>query len=273
MNPTIDIWSLGCVFSEALVWAVYGEERLAKYRTLRSTEIDQVNGLKEAGYGTCFHNGREMLSAVATMLKNACNDRRHHDYVSEALARMIERMLQPPQYRLDAMQVYNECQQVLRGAEEKLSRKAPRESFPEVFQTRPNEVLSPPDQSGIPQTPPESPIGCGLGFSVMDSIISNDNSDIGGSPLSSPLSNGAGADRPPVATYLHGSAPKPDEPSQRPTLLTSNPPSSSGHTKPPSTSVQRVHFWMQDKKEKSPASLDGLDCAGALADRDHVSCS
>ncbi|KAL8649187.1 MAG: hypothetical protein Q9210_004551 [Variospora velana] len=41
VTTAVDIWSLGCVFSEAAVWVHYGWSRVKEYRRKRSLEIDR----------------------------------------------------------------------------------------------------------------------------------------------------------------------------------------------------------------------------------------
>lgn len=37
-----DVWSLGCVYSEALVWSVYGYPELERYRLKRLLEASKI---------------------------------------------------------------------------------------------------------------------------------------------------------------------------------------------------------------------------------------
>jgi hypothetical protein len=64
VSPSKDIWSLGCVFSEVLVWSVLGREALADYLELRRIATDN---LKNTGSSGCFHDGEKVSSAVHDM--------------------------------------------------------------------------------------------------------------------------------------------------------------------------------------------------------------
>ncbi|KAI1457063.1 kinase-like domain-containing protein [Annulohypoxylon moriforme] len=57
----VDVWSLGCVYSEIAVWSAFGFPRLERYRQTRERETRNIPGLIYVG---CFHNGRDVLSAV-----------------------------------------------------------------------------------------------------------------------------------------------------------------------------------------------------------------
>ncbi|RQM04828.1 hypothetical protein DH86_00003915, partial [Scytalidium sp. 3C] len=62
VNPKVDIWSLGCVFSEALIWIRYGYTGVKSYRQERKAETDRIPGFKD---GDCFHNGLDVLNTVS----------------------------------------------------------------------------------------------------------------------------------------------------------------------------------------------------------------
>ena len=55
-----DVWSLGCIFSEAAVWVAKGKAGLFRYRQLRRKSY-QIFGL---GDQDCSHNGKEIHPLV-----------------------------------------------------------------------------------------------------------------------------------------------------------------------------------------------------------------
>lgn len=56
-----DIWSLGCVYSEAIVWSVLGRDGLRTYRDLR-IQLSKI--VDERHSSDCFHDGQRMTKAV-----------------------------------------------------------------------------------------------------------------------------------------------------------------------------------------------------------------
>lgn len=60
-----DIWSIGCVYSEAAVWCVCGEEGREEYRRLRQSQVPE--SACKAGYEAAFHDGENRLDAVHEM--------------------------------------------------------------------------------------------------------------------------------------------------------------------------------------------------------------
>ncbi|KAK5720388.1 hypothetical protein LTR17_015025 [Elasticomyces elasticus] len=56
----VDIWSLGCVWSEVAVWIVKGYSGLETYRRRRKAATDEL-GIDNPG---CFHDGHAVLSCI-----------------------------------------------------------------------------------------------------------------------------------------------------------------------------------------------------------------
>ena len=61
VTKAVDMWSIGCVFSEVAVWAHYGWKRVLEYRRQRSDEIEAKGG-GEGEYN--FHLDGSLLDAV-----------------------------------------------------------------------------------------------------------------------------------------------------------------------------------------------------------------
>ncbi|KAK8122724.1 serine threonine kinase [Apiospora sp. TS-2023a] len=59
-----DIWSLGALFSDIIVWLAEGFSGLDCYEKARKAETSGVVGLPGSGYENCFHNGLERLKCV-----------------------------------------------------------------------------------------------------------------------------------------------------------------------------------------------------------------
>ncbi|KAH8707099.1 hypothetical protein GQ44DRAFT_763712 [Phaeosphaeriaceae sp. PMI808] len=66
-NPKHDIWSLGCVFSEALVWSMLGSDGIIAYRAARKAATNDIPSMRSTAYSGCFHDGNEVLETVRSM--------------------------------------------------------------------------------------------------------------------------------------------------------------------------------------------------------------
>ncbi|RGP76420.1 serine threonine kinase [Fusarium longipes] len=65
LSLSSDIWSLGCVFSESLVWVAGGMAAVNKAANDRRIEIQTHHSLQiPAGLGDCFHNTQTALHCV-----------------------------------------------------------------------------------------------------------------------------------------------------------------------------------------------------------------
>lgn len=92
----VDIWSLGCVLCEIVVWTICGSRGLVEFFELRQTETDTVARHKESGYSGCFHDGNNRLPAVDEMMHRVLGWKREFDDISEPVSKFILReMLRP----------------------------------------------------------------------------------------------------------------------------------------------------------------------------------
>ena len=107
-----DIWSLGCILSEALVWSLYGMPGLFTYRYQRRCAKKKVSELSATDD---FHNGNERLEdAILTrenlQLRDLGRDTSHR---AEQIVDLIEEMLRAdPALRPSAGSVLRRLQQV-----------------------------------------------------------------------------------------------------------------------------------------------------------------
>ncbi|KAI1031120.1 hypothetical protein LB504_000076 [Fusarium proliferatum] len=106
ISPATDIWSLGAVFSDVLIWTVAGEAGREKYRRSRHEEIAGLSHLIGAGFDSCFHDGEKRLKAIQEVHDNALLHKRGSDDISPFISKLILRnMLIGHQGRLTAMQI------------------------------------------------------------------------------------------------------------------------------------------------------------------------
>ncbi|KAK0110693.1 hypothetical protein ONS96_002294 [Cadophora gregata f. sp. sojae] len=116
-NQNIDIWSLGCVFSEVAVWIASGYHGVQNYRNLRTTEA--AHQLSDS-----FHNGKSALGAVRTTHLRLTSGLLGSDTVTAAVICLVEgHMMVPSDRRMTAYQVWEECQGILSQAEAVLERR------------------------------------------------------------------------------------------------------------------------------------------------------
>lgn len=93
VTPAVDIWSIGCVFSEAAVWANDGWDRLAEYRRRRSIEVANKGG----GKGEyVFHFEGNLLETVKDIHANILGKTVVEKRITRLiLDRLVSDMLQP----------------------------------------------------------------------------------------------------------------------------------------------------------------------------------
>ncbi|KAF2793632.1 kinase-like protein [Melanomma pulvis-pyrius CBS 109.77] len=168
-EPSKDIWSLGCVFSEAAVWSVLDSDGLEDYRILRTARTSLVPELKDTAYSGCFHDTTKVLDAVTTMHGRVSEERRQNDHIVSNMIMIIDEMLEDKNERPDAMKLLKlfgkalEKAKNLTGAKSR-SEKQPDDiddaSFPEPYRTRDLDVF----RAYPPELPPEEICGMGLGI-------------------------------------------------------------------------------------------------------------
>jgi hypothetical protein len=88
----VDIWSLGCVFSEAAAWVVTGD--FDKHRTARRNETEKLDDCKD---GAAFHNGASILRSVSCLHDRLKMELRTTDFITrKVITRVVEPMLEIP---------------------------------------------------------------------------------------------------------------------------------------------------------------------------------
>lgn len=111
----IDIWSLGCILSEAAVWAVKGNAGLQRYRSARRSAIRRIQG---HGVIDCFHDEKELLPAVTEQHRDLSSDYDRDDFITgPVISKMIKKMLRhQPSKRLTAEQLIDEAEETVSDA-------------------------------------------------------------------------------------------------------------------------------------------------------------
>ncbi|KAF2687076.1 kinase-like protein [Lentithecium fluviatile CBS 122367] len=184
--PSKDIWSTGCVFSEAAVWSVLGKDGLHEYHDERTAATDKLPGFRSTADSGCFHDGEKLLEAVIDMHRRLRQERRRTDPLIDDIVNIVEDMLEDSGKRPDAQRVYERfSNRVLPNAKanaEFSTNQSNRSQWPPAFRVpsdtasgRPLPPELPPEHSALgitydPTTPqsmgfsPVLPIDNGLSF-------------------------------------------------------------------------------------------------------------
>ncbi|KLP16177.1 uncharacterized protein LW94_10633 [Fusarium fujikuroi] len=101
-----DIWSLGAVFSDVLIWSITGESGREDYRLKRQEEISNEPRLRASKHDACFHNGTSRLTAVDKFHDYILQCKRGTDHISPRISKLIIKyMLTDRLQRLNPMQM------------------------------------------------------------------------------------------------------------------------------------------------------------------------
>lgn len=117
--PT-DIWSLGCIYSEAAMWIADGFKGLEDYRKQRMADTDRI--LFKGG--DCFHDGERVLPSVVDAHREIEDRLRRSDYITQdVLDSMVEEMLWEED-RPNAKALWRKAEGVLSRARQRLGSNA-----------------------------------------------------------------------------------------------------------------------------------------------------
>jgi hypothetical protein len=112
-----DIWSLGCIFSEAAMWIADGYKGVVEYRRQRMAETDRI--LFKCSDG--FHDGERVLQSVLDCHRDIEDRLRRSDYITkDVLDAMVDEMLWEED-RPNAKALIRKADVVLSKARNKLS--------------------------------------------------------------------------------------------------------------------------------------------------------
>lgn len=114
----MDVWSIGCVLCEALVWTICGYRGLDEFHRLRQEETNEVCSRHGSeGYSGCFHDGHRRIKAVDQMIQRAVNNRRVFDDITERIGRFLceEILLVKPDDRLSAYIAQSRLEAIVDG--------------------------------------------------------------------------------------------------------------------------------------------------------------
>ncbi|KAL9612988.1 MAG: hypothetical protein Q9167_002465 [Letrouitia subvulpina] len=148
----VDVWSVGCVFSEAAVWSRFGWKRVLEYRSQRQQELKNSLDLDGEHF---FHDGRDVLSTVLDTHKYMAKKLRMIDHVTIQILRILDEdvLLNENEPRYSAKQVFYKSKRVIRN-----TRKRFGVPTADVSPTT-GDAGSASDDEERPKTPPSLPPG------------------------------------------------------------------------------------------------------------------
>lgn len=114
----MDVWALGCVFSEAAVWLVSGYSGLVRYNRSRKMALGSRNGVylpdsaptdePLTSSAPCFHDGFDVLSEVRERHKDLLKEVRFADMITKKVLHVIDvdMLVFSPQGRASASKLH-----------------------------------------------------------------------------------------------------------------------------------------------------------------------
>lgn len=116
VTQAVDVWSIGCVFSEASVWAHHGWKRVVEYRRQRSLEI-KAKGGDEGEH--VFHFDGNLLDAVDNIHQDILRAKQTKDHITRSVVdRLVVEMLQH-ETRPHAKYLFDKSKRLIKDAEKK----------------------------------------------------------------------------------------------------------------------------------------------------------
>ena len=152
VRPEVDIWSMGCVFSEATVWSRFGWPKVLEYRRQRQDELERRLDMQGE---QLFHDGNDVLKIVQETHNHIIKKARSIDHITVEIIPLIDDML------LNKDEPRQSAKQVLYKARRAI--KATRKTF--GLSTKEASLRNGDDDAGgsdldeRPKTPPSVPPG------------------------------------------------------------------------------------------------------------------
>ncbi|KAL9129565.1 MAG: hypothetical protein Q9217_002021 [Psora testacea] len=154
VGQSVDIWSLGCVFSVVATWIGHDWHMVLEYSSRRRAEVKRALHIPD---GDCFHDGTQVLKTVNKHHAAIIQNLRPKDFITRlVLSDLVANMLEKAEGRPDARMLHYKANQIIDRAGENL-----RESKAGI---RPSLRLvdgleSGSDSGSPPRPPPELPRG------------------------------------------------------------------------------------------------------------------
>jgi hypothetical protein len=162
---SIDIWSLGCVFSVAASWVVLGTQGIQQFTYVRQRAISKAHDLNfriKPGEpkGDHFHDGTEVLQDVKYWHNHLRKTCRRTDTITSQMLDLVDRkMLRGnAKERIEASKLCEEMEQILSKSHEATQDSLP-ESLKEALIQMNEDALSQSSQSKTHPTPASDLLG------------------------------------------------------------------------------------------------------------------
>ena len=115
----VDVWSLGCLYSEVATWICFGRSRVEQYRVQRQQEVAQK--LNNPEDGDLFHDGEVVLNTVEESHTSIHDSHRIDDFITPRIVNeVIGEMLKDQRLRISAIQTYVKSEKAIRAAAKEL---------------------------------------------------------------------------------------------------------------------------------------------------------
>jgi hypothetical protein len=147
----VDIWSLGCVFSEAAVWIAEGYTGVLGYRSRRK---DETNGVLSKDVDA-FHDGKRPLQSVIDTHRDIEDSLRRSDHITkDVLESMVDEMLWEED-RPTANALLRKSNMIVSRSRQKLSAKSQNDITPRSANSRSQRLppARPPPTQPLPPIP------------------------------------------------------------------------------------------------------------------------
>ena len=159
IHQEVDIWSLGCIFSEAVRWLPLRHRGVVDYTEERKAEINAILAFDGVD---CFHDGQKVLGAVHKSNEIARQSLLRRDFITDKVIEMIDDMLAPAGDRPNTHFLWKKQLRILERARQNLASQLisqesniyfPPRLVPEPHHTHPVQGLS-----TSPRMPPVLPL-------------------------------------------------------------------------------------------------------------------
>ena len=286
---SVNIWSLGCIFSEVSVWLHDGWKRVVQYRRQRSEEVERKGG--DSGE-YIFHHDDSLLESVRNIHSDMMNkDESMHKVTRQILDHVVDEMLQQGS-RPDAKLVFKKTKRQIKRTRDQFEVPEPKplrnieddsiESHRSTAQVHPmhvhphsqsypgtrpgtrltgNQPLPPDDHVSVSSGSSKSVASQGHHLESKDQSNKKHRNDATENPQSVGTGSHAVLDsrfNPSKAANTHGNfeqqeGQKHQKEPERPTL-----------------SIREGHAWKDKKKKHESPALHGSENLTSLDRRNHV---
>lgn len=122
VSQAIDIWSLGCVFSLAVTWAILGYPGVFQFNEMRKKAIEELyrarqrqGQVDEDIEGDQFHDGQQLLDIVTHWHKYLRGRLRKYDSISARLLDLVDKrmLITNPDDRIKANELSSQLKKML----------------------------------------------------------------------------------------------------------------------------------------------------------------